>query len=238
MAGLIKLLRNQGYDYIDGIVRDHKVLQVWNKKDSDKNTSLGMKIHELFKSRFPIGEPERDNALQVDFSQKEEYSFNIGVSVLEGLLKDTGFGNIKLDTKINGGKNLNISFNNAYTLGYGYGKISNFLSDPETDFITPNYELLQQANRNNLLLISGILFAKNLKVDVITTSNVDANLALELSEIAGGDFSFKRENNNQLTIEAQLGEEFPIAVKAFRLKFDKGKYSGMLLVTDNRGDLF
>lgn len=236
MANLIKILRGQGFDYIDGSIRNHKLLQVWNKKDNDKNTFFDM-LEELFISPVKLISYEAP-ALYVNYSSNVNYNFNIGITALEQLLKSANIGELGLGVKIKSGKSVSISYDNAKTIEYASGNISQFFYHKDADFKYVNPELLMQANRDNLLLITGILYAQNLDVKITTDFDIDVNLGVELTKLAEGKIGFDLTNSKELTMKSDLGTSFPIAIKAFRLDFDKGRYVSMKLVTDNRGDLF
>jgi len=236
MADLIKLLRGQGFDYIDGPVRNQSVLQIWDKKDFNKNTLFGM-LNSLFKSPIKLI-PYESQSLLVNYSSTVEYNINVGITALEELLKTADFASLGLSAKINSGKSVSIAYDNAKTVDYSYADISNFFYNKKTDFKYSNPELLKQANRNNLLLITGMLYAKNLEVHIKTTTDLDSNLGVELTKLANSKINFALANSKEIVMKTDLGTSFPIAVKAFKLKFDKGRYVSMRLLTDHRGDLF
>lgn len=232
MANLIKLLRGQGFDYIDGPIRDHKVLQVWIKKDFDRIAIFDM-LDNLFKCPIELI-PYETPALFVNYSSTAEYNINIGITALEQLLKAANLGELGLSSKIKSGKSVSIAYDTAKTIDYAYGNLSSYFYDKDSDFKYSNPELLNQANRNNLILITGLLYAKNLEVHIKTSTDVDTNLATELSKQASGKIDFSLANSKEIVMKSDLGVVFPIAVKAFRLNFDKGRYMSMKLVTDNR----
>jgi len=232
MANLIKLLRGQGFDYIDGPIRDHKVLQVWIKKDFDKTAIFDM-LDDLFKSPIVLI-PYETPALFVNYSSTAEYNINVGITALEQLLKAANLGEFGLSTKIKSGISVSIAYDNAKAIDYAYGNLSNYFYDKDSDFKYINPELFTQANRNNLVIITGILFAQNLEVHIKTSNDLDTKLGSELTNLANGKIDFSLANSKEIVMKSDLGVMFPIAVKAFRLNFDKGKYISMKLVTDSR----
>ncbi len=236
MANLVKILRGQGFDYIDGPIRNHQILQVWIKKDNEVSTIFDP-LDKLFTSPVKLI-PYENAALFVNYSSTVDYNINVGITALEQLLKSANLGDLGLGVKIKGGKSVSIAYDNAKTIDYGYGNVSNFFYDKGADFKYENKELLAQANRNNLLLITGILFAQNLEVHIKTDVDIESNLGTELTKLANGKIDFSLTNSKELVMKSDLGTTFPIAVKAFRLNFDKGKYISMKLLTDHRGDLF
>jgi hypothetical protein len=114
MASLVKLLRGQGYEMIDGPIRDHKVLQVWIKKGINKPFSAGM-INEIFSSPVQLISQESP-ALYVNSSETVKYDIGADITGLEELLKSANLGNLGLSAKIKGGKEAAVGFSNAKTV--------------------------------------------------------------------------------------------------------------------------
>jgi len=84
------------------------------------------------------------------------------------------------------------------------------------------------------LVISGILLAKNLVVEIETDFSVDADLVASLNEIADGKLDFSMNSEHKLKMVSGGNSYFPVAVKADRIDFDKGHFVNTNLVTDNR----
>lgn len=236
MTGLVKLLRNQGFDLIDGPIRSHAPLQIWNKVVFEKNTFYG-NLMALFKSDVKL-EAYRDAATYVNSSEKETYGFNVGLSASSPFLKEMGLDAFDFGSKISGGQSLSVSFDNAYTLRYAKGELSTFFYDPSTDFAKPNPELLNNANRNNLILISGVLYAENMIIEMKSNNAISADVVSDMAKVAKANVSYAHTSDNSIKMTSQLDKPYPIAIEAVRLDFDKGKYVSMKVVTDNRGDLF
>jgi hypothetical protein len=228
---LTKFLRDQGYDLIEGPVRNHKPLQLWLKQIFNETELYYASVDQAFKSAITLDEIENP-ALNVDSSKKDNYAFNIGITLLEEILKSLGLGSFELSAKIKSGKTVTISYDNSITKEYAIGNIESYLSS--ADFIHPNPSLLKNANRNNILVITGIVFAKNLVVSIETDFSLDAALVASLNNIADGKLDFTMSSGNKLKMVSSGNSFFPIAVKASRIDYDKSVFKKLILVTDNR----
>lgn len=228
---LKKYLREQGYDLIDGPVRNHKPLQLWIKKILNEVELYYSDINHAFTSSSTLSEITND-ALNVNASKKDDYSFNIGITLLEDLLKSIGLVNFDVSTQIKSGKKITISYDNSLTKECPIGEIENYLSN--ADFKHHNPALLKNANHDNILVVSGVVFAKNLVVEIETDFDLTAELVAGLNEAADGKLDFTINNQSNLTMVSTDTGYFPIAVKANRIDFDKGSFKKLKLVTDNR----
>jgi hypothetical protein len=228
---LTKYLRDAGYDLIEGPVRNQKPLQLWLKQPSNEAELYYTDINHAFESSVQLTITE-DHALSVDTTKNDEYGFNIGVSLLEEILKSIGLGAFELSAKIKSGKKVTISYDNSVTKIIALGEITNYLSN--ADFKHPNPVLLKNANRNNILVITGAVFAQNLVVEIDTDFNLDLNLIATLNQAADGKLDFSISSQQKLKMVSSGSSFFPIAVKANRIDFDKGVFKGINLVTDNR----
>ena len=228
---LTKYLRDAGYDLIEGPVRNHKPLQLWIKTNFDEAQLYYKEISHAFSSSVQLTVTE-DPALSVDTTKSDEYGFNIGVSLLEEILKSLGLGNFELSAKVKSGKNITISYDNSVTKVIPLGEITDYLSS--ADFKHPNPVLLKNANRNNILVITGAIMAQNLVVEIETDFSIDANLVANLNQAADGKLEFTAHSEQKLKMVSSGSSFFPIAVKANRIDFDKGVFKGLALVTDNR----
>lgn len=234
MASLESVLHVSGYDLIDGIVRNHRPLQLWFKKNSDPHPDLRYQhISHAYLSTIPLPEEVKSPALDVTYENNTEFKFNIGLSFLEDLLKSLGLGAFDFSAKLTTGKKVSISYNNAEAVEYAAGSISGYLSD--FDYNHPNPELLTQSKRDNVLVITGVVYAKNLKVKFETNLAAEANLTAELNAIAKGKFEFSATSASVLEMNSAADIYVPIAVKAYRLYFDSnGDFNRMDLITDTR----
>ena len=228
---LTSSLKKVGYDLIDSPVRNHKLTQLWLKKDFDKIQMYYDQVNYAFVSdvNLPVF---TNNALKVTSSIKNEFNFNIGITVLDDILKSIGLSNIDISAEIKSGKNVTISYDNSITKEIEIGALESYLSD--FDFLHPNNLLLGNLNQNDVIIVTGVLFAKNLIVEIDTDFNISAELKAKLTEIAEGKIDFSKSTEKKIKMTAETGDYYPIAVKANRLDFDQGKFKKHLLVTDNR----
>ncbi len=231
---LTKYLRDAGYDLIEGPVRNQKPLQLWLKQPFNEAEFYYADINHAFASSVQLTITE-DPALSVDTTKNDEYGFNIGISLLEEILKSIGLGAFELSTKIKSGKNVTISYDNSITKIIALGEITNYLSN--ADFKHPNPVLLKNANRNNIIVITGAVFAQNLVVEIETDFNLDSNLIATLNQAADGKLDFSKSSQQKLKMVSSGSSFFPIAIKANRIDFDKGVFNGLNLVTD-KGNTF
>jgi hypothetical protein len=222
-------LRKEGYDLIEGPVRNHKPLQLWIKQAFNEAELYYSNINQAFVSQIQLTEIE-SQALNINSTRKNDYGFNIGITILEEILKSLGLGAFELSAKVKSGKSVTISYDNAITKEVPIGDIDSYLSN--ADFSHPNPSLLKNANRDYILIITGIVFAKNLVVEIETDFNLDAALVVKLNEIADGKLDFTMNNQTKLKMISIGNSFFPVAVKASRIHFDKGLFTGMNLITD------
>ena len=231
---LTKHLRKAGYDLIKGPVRNHKPLQLWLKQPSNRADLYYTDIKHAFKSPVKLKIVD-DPALRVDTTETDSYGFNLGLTVLDDILKSIGVGQFDLSASIKSGKKISISYDNSVTRIIPTGELTNYLS--EADFLHPNPVLLRNANRDNLLVITGVVMAKNLVVEFDTDFTISADLEAELTKSADGKLGFTRKAEQKLEMVSQGNVSFPIAVKAHRIDFDNGVFNGLTLISDNR-DMF
>lgn len=224
-------LRKAGYDLIEGPVRNHKLLQLYLKQGFNEVELYYDHISHAFKSNIQLREIE-NTALDITSTEKDSYGFNIGITLLSGILKSLGLGVFNLSSKIKSGKTVTISYDNSITKEIAIGEIGEYLSD--MDFNHENESLLKNANHENILIITGVLSAKNLVVEIETDYNLDANLIASLNNAADGKLDFTKSNQTKLKMVSTGSNYFPVAVKASRLHFDGGVYKKMVQVTDNR----
>ncbi|MEP6803419.1 MAG: hypothetical protein ABI892_02770, partial [Flavobacterium sp.] len=169
-------------------------------------------------------------ALSINSTQKDDYGFNIGITLLQEILKTLGLGAFEIANTIKSGKTVTISYDNSVTKEYTIGNIEDYLFS--ADFLHPNPSLLKNANRNYILIITGTVFAKNLIVDIETDFTLDNNLIAGLNEVASGKLDFTMGNQNKLRMVSNAEIHFPIAVKASRIDFDRSRFQKLILVTD------
>lgn len=228
---LTHYLSKAGYDLVDGPARNHKPLQLWLKQGFNRPELYYETIHHAFASNIDL-KVQEDKSLTVDNDKKDEYAFNIGITMLDELLKAIGLASADLTSKIKSGRKLGVSYKNAITKTVPLGDITHFLSS--ADFVHPNPALLKNANQNNLLLITGVLYAQQLVVEIETSLGTDQKWVAVMKDELKGKFELSVDQSEKLKMVADTKDYFPVAVKASRLDFDKGQFKGLLQVTDNR----
>ncbi|HJY12746.1 MAG TPA: hypothetical protein VJ304_08160, partial [Flavobacterium sp.] len=218
---LTNFLSEQGYDLIEGPVRNHKPLQLWLKKPFDEAQLYYDNISHAFKSDIVLNEIE-NAALNVDYTKKDEYGFNIGITLLGEILKTLGLGTFGLTSKIQSGKSVTISYGNSVTKEYTIGNLEEYFYS--ADFLHPNPSLLKNINQNYLLLTTGTVFAQNLVVDIETDFTLNAAFVGSLNDVADGKLDFSTNGLNKLKMNSNIGISFPIAVKASRIDYDRSRF--------------
>ncbi len=231
MENLEKILRDKAYDLIEGPIRNHQPLQLWLKRNIDRVDIYQSHIKHAFSSKVQIKKNETA-ALSVDSTQTMEYSLNIGLTVLDKILKSLGMGALELSSKITKGKTLTISYDNSVCMEYMAADIESFLAS--ADFVHPNPSLMDNLNDNDVLVINGVLAAKNLKVKIETELASDNQLKLELQKVANANLVFTYSGSSTIIMNAVPNIPMPIAVKAYRLQFNKGRFVDIKLITDTR----
>lgn len=227
---LTHFLKEQGYDLIEGPIRNQKTLQLWLKKMVDEAELYYSNVNQAFVSQIQLNEIE-NQALTINTTKKDEYGFNIGITLLEDILKSLGLGNFELSSEVKSGKTVTISYDNSITKEVAIGELESYLSN--ADFCHPNPSLLKNANRNNILIITGVVFAKNLVVEIETDFNLDAKLIVKLNEIAEGKLNFTMNSQTKLKMVSSGNSFFPVAIKASRIRFHKSSFKGLSLITDS-----
>lgn len=226
---LTTFLSEQGYDLIEGPVRNHKPLQLWLKKPFDEAQLYYDNISHAFKSDVILTEIE-NAALNVDYTKKDDYGFNIGITLLGEILKTLGLGAFEITSQIKSGKMVTISYANSLTKEYAIGNLEEYFYG--ADFVHPNPSLLKNINHNYILLTTGTVFAQNLVVDIETDFTLNAAFVAGLNEIADGKLDFSTNGLNKLKMNSNVGIYFPIAVKASRIDFDRSRFKKLSQVTD------
>lgn len=226
-------LQNAGYDLIDGPIRNHKPLQLWLKDGFNQAELYYESIQHAFASPVKL-KTSKDPALAVDDKYKNDYAFQIGLTVVQEMLQSIGMQPIELSAAFQSGKKVSVSFKNTMTEMLPIGLLTDFFS--QADFLHPNPILLRHANKNKLLLITGVVTAEQLVVEMDMDLKLNSKLLTGLKKSSKGKMDFSTSRNNTLKMVAGAAR-FPIAIKASRLDFDKGRFAGLSLVTDGK-DLF
>jgi hypothetical protein len=232
-SNLQKHLASAGYDLIDGPVRNHKPLQIWIKQSFSPAELYYENVLHAFQSKVKL-KLEKDPSLIVDESLQSQYSFNIGLTLVKEIFQSMGLPPIELEAIFQSGRKINISYKNAQSELVPLGKIIEFFG--EADFLHPNPVLMRNANRNHLVIISGIVSAEQLVVEFDADTKFSNKQILALTKATNNKIDVVVSKNKKTRLTAGVGR-LPIAVKAGRIDFDKGQFKGISLITDAR-DLF
>lgn len=229
---LTTYLRKQGYDLIEGPVRNHGLLQLWLKRPLDEAELYYAHIDHAFQSPVKLRKLTKQ-ALNIDTSVKNNYQFHIGLSVLNGLLHFLGVaGDFDPSGSLQSGKRVWLSYDQVISTEVAIGNVQNYLMI--ADFLHPNKRLLKNANRNNLLLITGLLVAKNIQIEIETEQQIDSLIKTEFSKLLRGKFKLDLASDKKLVMSTDDIGSFPIAVKAHRIDFDGGQFINTTLLSDRR----
>lgn len=232
-SSLNQQLSKSGYDLIDGPIRNHKPLQIWLKQGFDPAELYYEHILHAFRSRVKL-ELKKDPSLVVDETMQSSYAFNIGLTLVKQIFQSLGLPPIDLESTFQSGKKISIAYKNAYTEAIPIGDLTRFFQ--EADFLHPNPVLLRNANHNRLIILTGIVSAEQLEVELDTNTKLTSKQVLALNKSSKNKVDFSLTKNNKTRMTAGVAR-MPIAVKAARIDFDKGVFRNVDLLTDGR-DLF
>lgn len=228
---LSKTLKNQGYDLIDGPTRNHAIKQLWIKDPWDKVEVLYDHVDHAFLSPVELKAPSV-SGLDLVYSQKNSFSFNIGMSVAKLVLDALGIDGLSLTTSIKKGKTVDISYSGSVSKEIPLGRIQEFFS--AADYHHNNPLLLRNLNSNNVLFISGILSAKHLRIEIQNDVEFDLSIEGNINEVVDGKLEAKLVSKKKLQLTSSGETIFPVAIKAHRLRYRKGEFIDAELITDNR----
>ena len=225
-------LRKQGYDLTQGPVRNHGLLQLWLKRPLDETELYYTHIDHAFTSPIKLGK-RRTKALNINHTIHNKYRFHIGLSVLDGLRQALGMaGEFAPNGGLESGKQIGLSYDQVTSTEVAIGDVQNHLM--VADFLHPNKRLLKNANRNNLLLITGILVAKSIHIEIESNNKIDSAVKTEFSKLFDGKFELEGTGEKKLVMRANDIGLFPIAVKFHRIDFDGGQFVNTTLLSDRR----
>ena len=229
---VIQTLRTAGYDFIDSPLRSHQPLQLWLKKNDSIVEFYSNDFRNQLISSKPLTKVELP-MLTIDFASSIDFKFNLGLSFLAKLLDKLGLENLGIDFVIEGGREIKISYKDPVCYGYELDELQEYLSNSD---VKPNSNKLfiDNLNNNDILLIGAVLFAKNIKIEITTSTNFSLETKAKLSDKLDSSFVVEYKNEQKLTLSSKNDLLLPIAVKAYRLDFDHSVFSNMRLITDRR----
>lgn len=228
---LIKHLSKSGYDLIDGPIRNHQPLQLWLKQGANRPELYFEHINQVFKNPKELVVDE-DPTLNVDATQQVEHDFTTGLTVLKELMQGIGGTPFDISTGIQTGRKISIKYKDAYAASVAIGQLTTYLGESRIEDLSESF--IHNLNSNQVLLITGVVFAKQLVMDVSTDRDIDLTWVAKLQAAKDPKLSFSLENKRQLKMTTNGSKVFPIAIKANRLDYDRAKFKRMRLVTDNR----
>jgi hypothetical protein len=182
-SNLSKNLRDQGYDLINGPVRNYKILQLWLKKAGNPAELYYDSLAHAFVSDVVI-DIQSNSALKVTSRSKNEYKFNMGMSLLEPLLSTFGLNNLELETLITSGTKISMAYEGSESKEVSIGNLEDYMHT--ADYLHPNPSLFYHANKDRVMLISGVLLAKNLVITIDTDFLVSPELISKIDKKANG----------------------------------------------------
>lgn len=229
---VIQTLRTGGYDFIDSPLRSHKPLQLWLKKNDSIVEFYSNDFRNQLISSKPLTKVELP-MLTIDFASSIDFKFNLGLSFLDKLLDKLGLENLGIDFAFEGGREIKISYKDPVCYGYELEELQEYLTNSD---VKPNSNKLfiDNLNNNDILLIGAVLFAKNIKIEITTSTNFSIETKAKLSDKLDSSFVVEYKNEQKLTLSSKNDLLLPIAVKAYRLDFDHSVFSNMRLITDHR----
>ena len=230
---LQKHLSAAGYDLIDGPVRNHKPLQLWLKQSFNPAELYYENVLHAFKADVKL-RLEKDPGLTLDDNLQSQFSFNIGLTLVNEIFQSMGLPPIELEEFFQSGKKINIAFKNSQSEVVPLGKLIEFFAN--ADFLHPNPILMRNANRNHLIIITGIVSAEQLIVELDADSKLTSKQVMSLTKATSNKVDIEVTKSKKTRMIAGIGR-MPIAVKAGRIDFDKGRFKEIRLMTDVR-DLF
>jgi hypothetical protein len=237
---LKKKFRDKDFDFIDSTGRSHEVYQLWLKKDVDAIENTSDLLSDVFESydehnkEVVLSKPEKDDGLSVNYEDKQTYKSKIGLSVLGDLLKKTGLGKLGATLEIKGVKEVKVSYQNTKTYLASYSELTRFLYNADLKHFNPVFA--KHLKRNNLIVISGIATATDLKITMEFSKEIKAALELAIKEAADLDVDFSFTSDKSLEMKSEGNKAFPIAVKAHRIIWGdiKDELKELKLISDNR----
>lgn len=226
-------LREQGYDLINGPIRSHQLRQIWLKNWNSEPQLYYQDIEHAFTSTTTLS-VKTDPTLDLNSTQEDEYGFKIGLTFLDTLLESIGLGSLKLGSVLEHGKKISIKYENAESQSIPVGEIDNYFTT--ADFKHPNPVLLRNLNRNDLLIITGIVSAAQIQIEMESTVKVKPEIMTKLNKMASGNIEFTKAKENKIKMRSIGKTIFPVAVQAHRIHYSKGVFHGLKLITD--GEVF
>lgn len=228
---LMKHLRKSGYDLLDGPIRNHQPLQLWVKKGANRPELFFEHLKDAFLSNQDLT-VYQNPVLNVEATRQIEHDYAVGIALLKDMMQGIGGTPLNLNAEFQKSKKLSISYKDAYTSSITIGNLHSYLNQANLRESAQNFS--RYLNNNQVLLITGVVFAKKLEVEITTENEFDVDLVAKLQSAKDPKLTFSLESKQKLKMTASGSKDLPIAIKASRLDFDQDRFTGMRLVTDNR----
>jgi hypothetical protein len=231
MADLSSALKANGYDFVDGPTRNQKILQIWRKRSFNSVELTYDTISHAISSPVDLTIVS-DPAMSVVSTSSQNFKFNIGLTFLKNVLEKIGAGKAGLDAKITTGEKISISYDESFSETVAIGQLIEYFK--KGDFNHLNENLYKDLKRDNLLVISGAIYAKNLKAKIESNVEITTAIQAEILEVTDGKVSLDRVQEGTIQLTADLGKNFPVAVKYNRIKYGHGSFKDLPLLSDNK----
>ncbi len=231
MADLSSALQANGYDFIDGLTRNHKVLQIWRKRAFNSSEMAYETLSHAIQSPVALTIIS-DPAMSVVSNSSKNFKLNIGLTFLKGVLEKIGAGKAGLDAKITSAKNINVAYEDSYSETVAIGELMSYFQNG--DFVHLNETMFKDLKRDNLFVISGVIYAKNLKAKIESEVEITTDLQAEILEVTDGKVAIQNSQSGVIQLTADLGKNYPIAVKYNRIKYNHGSFKDLPLLSDTK----
>lgn len=190
----------------------NKLLQLWLRSPIEDFKLYYNEINQACISSEALSLLENPN-LNVNSKTTYEYDFNPGLSVLEDLFGCLKLGYYDLKNSINTGKKITISYElkDQYLSPF---EIQDYLAS--SNHIQCNTKLNCDCScyDQHVLLIHGILLAKNVVVKIETDSKLNSEFPSLLNKESQGKMKFSIDDLSILKIKPNMDIKIPVAVIA------------------------
>ena len=226
---LERKLREANYELIDNPIRNKRELQLWVNKLMDKPTLYCEHINDIFRNSMELT-PLHSPGLSINSSDVKTHQFTTGISLVKNVLDKMNLGKGDIDSIIKTGRSVQISYDKSEVPEYPKYMLEKYII--ESEFDRNNHLLKEDLNRDNILLISGMVYAKNFSAKIETNFDITTTIEADLKQILNSKVEVGVTDKNILMIKAEDEERIPIAVQIFKLRFKRGEFKGMRLITD------
>ncbi len=233
------ILRKQGYDFIEGPIKYPVNNEVYEKKAF---ASLGG--HLLFSHPNSFFESNKTFITKtkpvsdLNSTQKNEYKLDMGVKLLKKILDmaKIPLDSLNLTNTSSGVEKLSVSFSDAFAYELELGSILDYFNNGK--FKATHEYMIDKANKDNLIFISGELKAKNIYVTLEFEENATSTITAEIEKGLGVDWAITTKKAGFIEMKYESKVPLILAVQAQRLRFKKGKFKDIQLVTNNLISMF